>query len=140
MTKFRHNKMKKTNNVGKVFYANSMLIRSDDKKRRQYVVVKDKKINVSVSPLTGLYNYKGKIKRNVVPIGDYPGLTKPTGVENEVYYKTRKGKNLSLSDNAIFDEKEEFRLTDEDMTNVRHHVFRKRTKKSSNKAKRYKKE
>ncbi len=110
--------------TGNVYYANSRKIdATDEKPRRQYVVVRDSGKYVSVSKIRGLNsNEKNSERLYMLDKNKYP-LTKESGVDNYVY--SRRSDNsrwLKLDDKEVFDIEKSFKLTSHDTHNVLVHT------------------
>lgn len=131
------NKTKTTTNVsnshekkhiGEVYTAETKYIDKDTKKHRRYAVVDEKNGNIRVSKIKSIKKFstegKNADKALIEIDSSYPGLTKRTGVDFEVFHKNRiNKKNLTLEkDNEVFNEKPDFILNDIDKKRVRSHV------------------
>lgn len=119
---------KRKGNEGKVFYGKTKFIEPDTKPRRRFVVVKDNGLNVKVSKLNSMkMDMKGNFiqdKHKIEIDRNYTGLTKRTVVDDKVFSKNRKTKEkLYLGkNNGVFDEMEEFIVSDYDMERIHNHV------------------
>lgn len=119
---------KKEKNIGKVYLAETKYIDKDTKNIRRYVVVKDNGENVAVSKLKSIKKFDSDNKNSdpyLIEINSsYPGLSKRTGVDEQVFNRNRlTKKKLSISkDNGVFNNKEEFKLSSHDTHRVLKHV------------------
>lgn len=117
--------------TGSVYWANSRLIdKTDEKKRRQYAVVRDDGKNVKVSKIRG-FNENNLNKSRLYELDNkkYP-LTKRSGVDRYVHsYKTTTKERLRLDDKEVFDLEPSFRLSSHDTHRVVKHTNSKKRKK-----------
>lgn len=123
--------------VGYVYYAKSQRIdSSDDKKRRNYVVVKDNGVYVGVSKIRGLNaNSKNSERLYFLDKNKY-SLSKESGVDKKVYTTKAKSKEkLSLSDSSVFDSNPSFKLSSKDTHGVLMHVNLRSGKKNKKRSK-----
>lgn len=110
--------------IGDVYWANSRLIdKTDEKKRRQYAVVRDNGKNVKVSKIRGFNeNNLNNSRLYELDIKKYP-LTKRSGVDKYVHsFKTTAKERLRLEDKEIFDVAPSFRLSSHDTYRVIKHT------------------
>ena len=116
----------KSNNLGKVFRAETKYIDKDTKKNRNYVVVREKSGKVGVSKLKSIKKFDeyGKNADDaLVEINSSRyGLTKRTGVDYQVFERNRLTKKpLSLKDKKVFKD-EKFSLGSHDWSRVQRHT------------------
>lgn len=116
----------KSNNLGKVFRAETKYIDKDTKKNRNYVVVKENAGKVGVSKLKSIKKFD-ELGKNadtaLVEINSSRyGLTKRTGVDYQVFVRNRLTKKpLSLKDKKVFKD-EQFSLGSHDWSRVQRHT------------------
>ena len=106
----------KSKRTGNVYWANSRLIdKTDEKKRRQYAVVRDNGKNVKVSKIRGFNeNIKNQERLLELNKNKYP-LSKRSGVDRQVYHKRVDNKSLlRLEDKEVFDSKPSFKMSSHD--------------------------
>ena len=121
-------KIKKQNNIGKVYRGKTKYIDKDTKPERNYVVVKDNGKKVSIAKLKSIkkFDYQGRNADSaLVEINsERYGLKKRTGVDFQRFNKNRmSNKPLSLKDKDVFPEdRERFKLGSHDTARVLRHT------------------
>ena len=113
-------------NLGKVYRGVTKYIDKDTKRERNYVVVKDNGVSVSVAKLKSIKKENDKALFEI-NFSKY-GLNKRTGVDYQRFNKNRmSNKPLSLQDRKVFpEERERFKLSSHDTYKVIKHTQKKK--------------
>lgn len=115
------NKKSSPKNVGKVYRGKTKYIDVDTKPERNYVVVKERKDNVTLAKLKSIKNVDGNNRntdKKLVEINyKQYGLKKRTGVDYQRFENNRiTQRPLRLDDKKVFPEqKERFKLSSHDL-------------------------
>jgi hypothetical protein len=115
-------------NVGKVFRGNTKYIDKETKAQRDYVVVRDKNSNVTVSKVKSIKKVdadgKNADKALVEINAERYNLPQRTGVDYQRFAKNRmSGKPLDIKDKKVFPEdKERYTLNSKDKHSVLVHT------------------
>lgn len=127
------------NNVGKVYRGETKYIDKENKKQRDYVVVRESDEKVTVAKLKSIKQFDENGKNAdpaLVEINHKRyGLPNRTGVDFQRFDKNRmSGKPLKLSDKDVFpEEQERFTMSNKDRDRSVYHTGAKRRKKTKKK-------
>lgn len=79
---------------GKVYITNDKTLVGGRGKKRRVVSMGNDKNNMAVRRISSLYDNKGNIRQNLIPIEKYPDIPKASGVEVKTFRKTVSGKSI----------------------------------------------
>lgn len=120
--------------LGEVYWANSQKIdKLDNKKRRQYAVMRDNGKYVSVSKIRGFNeNIKNEERLFELDVKKYP-LSKRSGIDKKIYsQRVDNRKLLRLEDKEVFDKSPSFKLSSHDTHKAINHTRNNKQKKGKN--------
>ena len=77
---------------GKIYITNDSLFSRDgySKSNRRVVALNENKNRLHLVKIKGLYDKNGVRRGNLIPIENYDGLTKPSGIDPYVYKTTKR--------------------------------------------------
>ena len=121
--------------TGNVYWANSRKIdKTDERRRRQYAVIRDDGKYVKVSKIRGFNeNIKNEKRLMELDRNKYP-LNKRSGIDRQVYYQRVDNRRLlELEDDEVFDKEPSFKLRSHDTHKaIRHTRTMNKQKKGKN--------
>lgn len=103
---------------GKIYITNDSAFSRDNynKPGRRVVALNNDKENMHVVKIKGLYDDKGNLRKNLIPIENYNVLDKKSGVDPYVYTKTKW--HTPIKENKM--KKTDARLNKWDMKKISH--------------------
>ena len=112
-------------NVGKVYRGLTKHIDPEPKRTRRYVIVKDNGKNIAVSKVKSIKKFDSQNRNadcHLLEIDiNYPGLSKRTGVDRNVFRYDKQTKRKLTLNNKVFTNFE-FELSKSDLSKVKNHV------------------
>lgn len=83
---------------GRIFIIDDGLVSRDgySKANRRVVVVNNNPKRTRIVKIKGLKDNNGKLRTNLIPIGHYKCLTKPSGIHPKVYSKTYNQRKIRV--------------------------------------------
>ncbi len=90
---------KKRYQEGKIYITNDSLFSHDgySKANRRVVVLNNDKTQATVCRIKALKDKDGKVREKLIPIENYPCLTKPSGVEPYLKKQTVRGSKFNVN-------------------------------------------
>ncbi len=81
---------------GKIYITNDSLFSYDgySKKNRRIVAINNDRNSMKVLKIKSLYDKKGKLRKNLIPIEKYPDINKISGIDKKIYSRTSRNKKI----------------------------------------------
>ena len=76
---------------GRVYKLNDHVLVKNSKSNRRVVALNNDKNEMHVRRIFSLYDKNGKKREGLIPIGRYPDIKNPSGLEDKNFRKTLKG-------------------------------------------------